>query len=67
MQMSRAEMIYAAVAGALIGLGYHAFTSSGEPGGLAAVPLPAWGAAAAIGAAAALIAFAVRRWVDSAK
>lgn len=67
MKLTPTEMIYAAIAGAIIGLVYRGYSASGEPGGIESIAPAAWAVAALIGAAAALLAFAVRRWVDSAQ
>lgn len=66
MNLSRTEAIYAGIAGAIIGLVYRAYLGTSEPGGMANVPPAAYAVAALIGAAAALVAFMVRRWIDSA-
>lgn len=60
MNLTRQEAIYAAIAGAVIGLAYTAGTAA-YAGTLAEVAAFELVASAAVGAAAGLLAFAVRK------
>jgi hypothetical protein len=64
MKLTRQELIYGGVAGAVVGLLYRAVSASWAtpPEAIGAADL---GAAAAIGAIAGILAFLVRGWTSS--